>query len=57
MSKRGRVFVITIGLIMQVLLFVLYGFFNAPVSDMGCFMIWCGCAYVVYHFTGKCGMI
>jgi len=53
MSKMGRMMMVMIGIILQVVLSVLYGFSKVPVSDLGCFAIWCGCAFVVYHFARK----
>lgn len=57
MNKRGRVLVVLVGVVLQLMLGVLYGFSKAPVSGLGCFAIWCGCAFIVYQFVGRCETI
>ena len=52
MSKKGRMFVITIAVMIQVILGALYGFSGISVSAGGCFFIWCVCAAVIYRFVG-----
>ena len=57
MNKIGRMLMVILGIVLQLAVSVLYGFSKVPVSEMGCFAIWCGCAFVVYHFAGKCETI
>ena len=52
MSKKGRMFVITIAVMIQVILGALYGFSGISVSAWGCFTVWCACAAVIYRFVG-----
>lgn len=57
MNKKGRVLMVIMGIILQVALGVWFGFSNTPISNTGCFAIWCACAFVIYHFSGRCEMV
>lgn len=50
MNKRGKMLVVVLGIMIQLVISVLYGFGEAPVSASGCFIIWCVCAVVINRF-------
>ena len=52
MNKKGRMFVVIIAVMIQVLLGVLYGFSKVPVPAGVCFIIWCVCAAMICRLTG-----
>ena len=52
MSKMGRMFVVIIAVMVQVVLGLLYGFSGMTIPAWGCFVTWCVCAAVIYRFVG-----
>ena len=52
MNKKGRMFIVTIAIMIQVMLGVLYGFSKVSVPPEICFCVWCVCAVMICRFTG-----
>ena len=53
MSKKGRMLVVMIAVMIQVVLGALYGFSGVSVPAWCCFGVWCACAAVFYRFVGE----
>ena len=52
MNKKGRMFIVTIAIMIQVMLGVLYGFSKVSVPPEICFCVWCVCAVMSCRLTG-----
>ena len=52
MSKTGRMFVVIIAVMVQVVLGLLYGFSGVTIPAWGCFITWCGCAAIICRVAG-----
>lgn len=52
MSKMGRMLVVVMAVMIQVVLGLLYGFSGVSVPAWGCFMVWCICAAIICRFSG-----
>ena len=57
MSKRGRILVVVIAIVIQMILAVLYGFSMIAVPAWGGFAGWCACAAIVCRMIGAPEMI
>ena len=53
MSKKGRMLVVMIAIMIQVVLGALYGFSGISVPAWCCFGVWCACAAVICRFVGE----
>ena len=52
MSKMGRMLVVLMAVMVQVVLGLLYGFSGVSVPAWGCFVVWCICAAIICRFSG-----
>ena len=57
MNKIGRIVVVIISVVIQVLLGVLYGFSKIQVPSGVCFLIWCVCAAMICKITEAPGIV
>ena len=57
MSKMGRMFVVIIAVMVQVILGLLYGFSGMAIPAWGCFVTWCACAAVICKVVGLTGVV
>lgn len=57
MNKMGRMLVVIVAIMVQVILGLLYGFSGVSVSAGGCFVIWCVCAAIIYRLVGVTGTV
>jgi heme A synthase len=51
MNKKGRMFVVIIAVMIQVMLGILFGFTKVQVPAGVCFLAWCACAMMICKFT------
>ena len=52
MSKMGRMLVVVMAVMVQVVLGVLYGFSGLSIPAWGCFAVWCVCAVMIDYMMG-----
>lgn len=57
MNKMGRMLVVIVAIMVQIILGLLYGFSGVSVSAGGCFVIWCVCAAIIYRLVGVTGTV
>ena len=57
MSKKGKVMVIMIGIIVQICLGILYGFSEMEISPFICLILWGACAFLICRFSEMAGTI